>query len=165
MEKNKLVYKKSKKVEIDGELFQLIITLSLDDKCKNGHCDFSATYDMYKGIRLEACGCSKTLLLEYFPEFKQIIDLHLSNFEGKPFLYLANGFYHMRDKEVAMEYLRITEDEFNSLLKARNVQVFEFLLTELGIIDRWKKEADEAIKMLESLTKDKWVNPYQDNIN
>lgn len=160
MEKNKLVYKKSKKVEIDGELFQLIITLSLDDDCKNGRCDFSVTYDMYKGIRLEACGSSRTLLLEHFPELKQIIDLKYSDFEGKPMYHLENGFYHMRNQNDAMEYLRITESEFNSLLKARNIPVFEFMLTELGIIDRWKNEADEAIQMLESLTENKWVNPY-----
>lgn len=159
METNELVYEKSKTIKIDGKLFNLKITLSLHDDCKNGECDFSTTYSMYKGRR-ESYGSDKLLLKEHFSEFKQIIDLHLSNFEGKPMFYIQNGFYHMGNQNDAVEYLRITENEFLSLKKAINIQVFEFLLIDLGIIDRWKNEANEAIKMLETLTNCKWVNPY-----
>lgn len=164
MKTNKLVYNKSKKVIIDGKTFNLKITLSLDDDCKNGEYEFSATYSMYKGRRIESYGSDKLLLQEHFPEFKQFISLHLSNFEGKPMYYLQNGFYLMKNQNDVIKYLRITENELASLNKAMDIQVFEFLLINLGIIDRWKNEANEAIKLIETLTNCKWVNPYQNNV-
>lgn len=37
---------------------------------------------------------------------------------------------------------------------------FKYLLFNLGIVDRWKRESDELIAELEDLCGKKWVNPY-----
>lgn len=38
---------------------------------------------------------------------------------------------------------------------------FKYLLFNLGIVDRWKRESDELIAELENLCGKKWVNPYK----
>lgn len=37
---------------------------------------------------------------------------------------------------------------------------FKYLLFNLGIVDRWKRESDELLVELEDLCGKKWVNPY-----
>lgn len=47
------------------------------------------------------------------------------------------------------------------MCNAEDEQYFTYLLHELGIVERWKRESDEAIKVLEELTGQTWVNPYK----
>ena len=61
-----------------------------------------------------------------------------------------------------MDYLRISEEEYNELSKAVDYELyFKYLLFDLGIVARWKKESDELIAELEQLCNEKWVNPYK----
>lgn len=74
-----------------------------------------------------------------------------------------NGFYHITNssKETAINYLRITETEYNLLYQAEDKQYFKYLLYTLGIVERWKRESNEALKKLEELTGQTWENPYK----
>jgi hypothetical protein len=91
------------------------------------------------------------------------VDLHLSNHYGAPMYPVENGFYHITNssKETAINYLRITETEYNLLYQAEDKQYFKYLLYTLGIVERWKRESNEAIKKLEELTGQIWENPYK----
>lgn len=63
---------------------------------------------------------------------------------------------------VAMEYLRISEQECVELYKASEDKLyFKYMLFNLGIVDRWKRESEELIAELEKLCGKKWVNPYK----
>lgn len=72
---------------------------------------------------------------------------------------VENGVYHLvnSDKEKTINYLRITETEYDIL---RN-SIEEYLLYTLGIVDRWKQESLKAIKQLEALTGNIWENSYR----
>lgn len=75
-----------------------------------------------------------------------------------------NGMYHIKNSgmSVAMEYLRISKQECVELYKASEDKLyFKYLLFNLGIVDRWKRESEELIAELEKLCGKKWVNPYK----
>lgn len=103
------------------------------------------------------------IILKRFPQFKMFVDLHLSNHYGAPMYPVENGFYHITNssKETAINYLRITETEYNLLYQAEDKQYFKYLLYTLGIVERWKRESNEALKKLEELTGQTWENPYK----
>ena len=135
---------------------------------KNNICDWSITADIYeqrKNGRFVCCagGCCHEEILKRFPQFKMFVDLHLSNHYGAPMYPVENGFYHITNssKETAINYLRITETEYNLLYQAEDKQYFKYLLYTLGIVERWKRESNEALKKLEELTGQTWENPYK----
>lgn len=66
---------------------------------------------------------------------------------------VENGIYHVRRSgmSVAMEYLRISEQECAELYKASEDELyFKYQLFNLGIVDRWKRESEELIAELEN---------------
>lgn len=74
-----------------------------------------------------------------------------------------NGFYHITNssKETAINYFRITEPEYNLLYQSEDKQYFKYLLYTLCIVERWKRESNEALKKLEELTGQTCENPYK----
>lgn len=77
---------------------------------------------------------------------------------------VENGVYHLvnSDKKKAINYLRITETEYDILRDSvEDKEYFKYLLYTLGIVDRWKQESLKAIKQLEALTGNTWENPYK----
>ena len=55
-------------------------------------------------------------------------------------------------KETVIDYLRITETEYNLLCQSEDKQYFKYLLYSMGIVNRWNEESKAAIKDLEALT-------------
>lgn len=115
-----------------------------------------------RAFRLRASGCRHKEIIERFPQFKMFVDLHLSDHYGTPIHLVENGFYHIKNssKETAINYLRITEEEYDSLYQAEDKQHFKYLLFSLGIVERWERESNEALKKLEELTGQIWEKPY-----
>lgn len=169
MKTNNLSYNVTKSYVENGITYQMDVRISLGDCCKNGVCDWSITADIYKKRRngryvFCSSGCCHDEILEYFPEFKRFVDLHLCNHYGQPMYPVENGFYHLKNsnKEKTINYLRITESEYNILRdSAEDEGYFKYLLYTLGIVDRWKQEGLKAIKQLEYLTGNTWENPYK----
>ena len=64
-------------------------------------------------------------------------------------------------KETVIDYLRVTEEEYNVLHNAYDENHFKYLLYSIGVVSRWNEEAKAAIKELEALTGNEWVNPYE----
>lgn len=90
------------------------------------------------------------------------VNVHLSDHYGTPIHPVENGFYHIKNssKETAINYLRITEAEYDSLYQAEDKQHFKHLLFSFGIVERWKRESNEALKKLEELTGQIWEKPF-----
>lgn len=169
METKNLSYNVTKFYVENGITYKMNVCISLDDSCKNGVCDWNITADVYEKRKngrfvWYASGRCHDEILKYFPEFKRFVDLHLSNHYGQPMYPIENGFYHLKnsDKEKTINYLRITESEYNILHDSTEDKgYFTYLLYTLGIVDRWKKESMEAIKQLEALTGNTLENPYK----
>lgn len=161
---NKLIYKSTKNISIDNYPARMTVTVSLDDECKNGHCDFSITAMIYQNGECVGGGCCHEEIAKYFPELRIFIPLHLSSHEGTPMYPVANGIWWMRkgnNKRNAMELLRIDETEYRQLCAiADDEKYFKYMLFKLGIVKRWKEQANAAIKKLEELTGEHWENPY-----
>lgn len=165
---NKLSYSKTHLFTENGTQYKITANVSLDDDCKNGMSDFSVTADIYEkkqNGRFYWCagGCCHEEIEKRCPELAKFVPLHLCNHYGAPMYPESNGLYHLHNsgKVSTMEYLRITEDEYNALSLAEDEKYFKYLLFSLGIVDRWKKEADSLISELETLTGCKWENPYK----
>lgn len=166
---NKLFYSGTKFFTENEEDYRITVRISLDDDCKNNICDWSITadvdwknkhgkYEDYLG------GCCHDEVAKHFPELAKFISLHLCNHYGAPMYPVENGIYHVRRSgmSVAMEYLRISEQECAELYKASEDELyFKYMLFNLGIVNRWKRESEELIAELEKLCGKKWVNPYK----
>lgn len=155
----------------NGEKYKIVANISLED-LHNKHCDFHITANVYVHSDELYCGepwawycggCCHELIGKHFPEMKKFLPLHLCTHDGIPIYPIENGIYHFKNSsaEVALNYLRLTKDEFWVLNKEIDSPArFHQKLFTLGIVERWKKEADEFIAFLEEKTGEKWVNPY-----
>lgn len=145
---------------------KITVKIRLSDDCKNGVCDFAITADIYQ-LRSNGCyvwesgGCQHEEIKRHFPEFSDFIRLHPSNVYGQPMHPVKNGLYWLKSEGVkkCAEYLRITPDQAAQLSKEEDY--FKYQLFELGIVDQWRREADAAIRHLEKLTGELFVNPYE----
>lgn len=154
---NSLIYNDSKLIG-NGE--RLSIEIRLNDKCKNGHQDFSTTGEITKNGHWRSSGCLHDEIKKHFPQFKKFILLHGRDFTGAPTYAIGNGFYHLRQvregeqtEQDFCKYLRIDKSEFNKINKTAFSEVsFYLALKEIKIFDRWRAEANEAIETLEELT-------------
>lgn len=151
-----------------GTEYKICVNVSLDDKCHNMHADFSITADVYKKAKngrwvwVEG-GCQHDLISRRFPELKRFIPLHLCSHDGLPMYPVENGTYHVFNSPeiVANEYLRLSDGELQKLnADPKDHAYFKYMLFHLGIVARWKQEAEEFISFLEDKTGVKWKNPY-----
>lgn len=165
---NKLIYKKTNYFTENGEEYRITTTVSLDDDCHNKICGWGITADIrWKnkcGAYVEYMGgCCHDEIVKHCPELAKFIPLHCCHHYGDPMYPVENGMYYIKnsDKSVAIEYLRISDKEYSKLSEAVDDKMyFKYLLFNLGIVDRWKRESDELLLKLENLCGKKWVNPY-----
>ena len=145
---------------------KITVKIRLSDDCKNGVCDFAITADIYE-LRANgryvwvSGGCCHDEIIKYFPEFSDFIRLHLSNVHGQPMYPVESGLYWLKSEGIrkCAEYLRISVDQAAQLSKEKDY--FKYQLFALGIVDQWRREADAAIRHLEELTGENFVNPYE----
>lgn len=145
---------------------KLIIKIRLSDECKNGICDFAITGEHYELHRSRwaniSFGCLHELILKHAPQYKQFVELHLLKYNGEPSLCNIKYFFDKRNYDYIKDELRLKDKELEHILLAADDEKFlKFMLKYKGIKDRWKKEADEAIAILEEKCGAKWVNPYK----
>ena len=162
---------------IDRKGNQWEISICLNDKCKNGHQDFSLTGTCYEDgkrktdrnmITCGACGACGDEIALLFPEYAIFNNLHLCDYLGIPVCCAGNGYYFLQHgfnryeegenlKSTFCKYYRVTEKQFDFLSCAKSKVHYAILLEENGIFEQWKEEADKAIKKLEELTGNEFV--------
>ena len=144
---------------------KIIVKIRLDDECGNKHCDFAITATIYEKERgrweFTEGGCCHDEILKYFPQFKDFVDLHLSDCHGAPLYAIGNGLFLLKEKgaEACAEYLRIPVSLAESLKDIDNGYA-AYVLQEAGVFKAWQDQADAAIKHIEELTGERFVNPY-----
>lgn len=154
---NNIVYTTTRVCK-DGR--EWVVTIRLNDECRNGHIDFSITGAEYSGPKRgdKAClsmGANGDRIAKEFPEFQIFEDLHLATAtDGAPMFAISNGFYHLKNSniEVARQYISATNEEIEALKVCEDEQYYQYVLEEMGIPKRWKAAADKAIALLEEWT-------------
>lgn len=173
---NNLVYRTTKLINVSGRKGRIEVKISLNDEHKNGHQDFSITGNIYGHPTSNADkyfvsgGCIHDDIIKHFPEFIPFVRLHLCDFDGVPMHAAPNMCYFMREgfqntpanspafKAEFCKYYRITPEQYDGLLTCKNVTQYAVSLQKLGVLDQWKREAQESIKQLEELTGLTFVN-------
>lgn len=153
----------------------MLIKISLNDECKNGHQDFSITADIWQKEKPKIDrywimgGCCHDEILATNPHLKIFVDLHLCDYKGIPMYAIENGLYHLKEgfnntkpesenfKTEFCEYYRVTPDQFDSLKTSENKVQYATKLIALGVLKQWETQANEAISILEEMTGTKFL--------
>ena len=135
------------------------VNIRLNDECKNGFQEFAITGTIFEyNTRRQKWedvggGAIGDKIAELKPEFSIFNELHLSDVNGIPMYAIASDMYHIKngmDKNEFMQYYRVTESDYKILSKCIDDKEYYYYLLNLGILARWKKQADTAIKLLEN---------------
>ena len=142
------------------EKFIITIKARLNDECKNGHEDFGLTYSLWEeknGRKYDigggcAAGSTDQIVRKAIRKFglEPVERVHLSDMNGVPMYPTANAIYHAKNSgfEVFRDYLRLTDEEAKQAFYIDDEFGLYVWLLDNGIIDRWKNEANEAIKAI-----------------
>jgi|WetSurMetagenome_2_1015567.scaffolds.fasta_scaffold04048_21 hypothetical protein len=139
------------------------INIRLNDECHNGIEDFAITGSIWPKGKPKAdrnilhCGAIGDELAKVFPDLSLFNSLHLAKWDGVPDFGIGNMMYFLENEKMTRDkwctYYRIENKFYKELYDARFSDAhFRHLLYNLGIIDTWKKQADEAIAILEEWT-------------
>ena len=128
-------------------------------KIRNQTPYFSLTGEITdKNGHFESGGCLHDEILKIWPDLQILADLHLSDENGTPMHAVKNGFYFAggyhkdypdaRSPKNLAKHLRISEEKANEicLQTTENPDIKVFHLICFSNLERWKKEAEEAIK-------------------
>ena len=118
------------------------------------HFSFMARLSDYpKGRRsFLASGPITTWIGIAMPELAKYTWLHLCNYLGQPLNCVPNMQFNLRQNlEGSAEYFNITLEEAKILSQycdEKDALKFKYLLFHLGIVDKWKQEADKLVKII-----------------
>lgn len=108
-----------------------------------------------------SCGQCTKEMREFYPEFHDFLDLHLSDLDGKPMYAVDNGLYFLRHVgkdnisiDTIKRHFRIDSDEANKLI---SMDEFSRLGRIASYVPRWKQEMNNAIERLEQLCGQKLI--------
>ena len=165
-------------INVNNEEHNYKIEIRLNDECRNGHEDFAITADFWlpNNIRRDrniiSGGCCHEEILKVRPDLKIFEQLHLCDFRGYPMHYVENAFYHLKNKYNSpmtktkfMECYFVSEEQYQELLKADDVDEFGYLFLVLfKNHEIWENLAIQGIKYLEELSGEKFeskaTKPY-----
>lgn len=111
----------------------------------------SKPYFTITGEMKDCCGCIHDEIMKYHPEFKDLIDMHLSDIDGIPMHCVENGWYWMGKtkwepanvKNIARHF-RIDEKTAEELIEMETKE--ELIAWVETMKPVWKKEAEAVIK-------------------
>jgi hypothetical protein len=139
------------------------IDIRLNDECHNGIEDFAITGNIWPKDKpktdryLLRGGAIGDELAKVFPDLRLFNSLHMATWDGVSGFGIENMLYFLQDEKITSDewciYYRIDKKFYKDLYNARFFNVhFQHLLYKMGIVDTWKKQADEAISILEEWT-------------
>ena len=158
------------KYKIDiTEKANCVISIRLNDECKNGHEYFAITATFWelnkprKDVNMYMGGCCHEEILKFRPDLKIFVDLHLNDFRGYPMYYIENAFYFLKKEMTKSEFIKkyeVTSEQYDELFdKSSNEDEFGYLLIKKfknHLI--WEEKAKKAIALLETMTNKKFVS-------
>ena len=89
---------KPRKFEQYGETHTMRVNIRFDDRCKNGHQDFSVTCDIYLRTRDVGGGAAHEEIARVFPELEPLIKWHLMSTDG-PMYYVSNTVFRAGNRD------------------------------------------------------------------
>lgn len=98
-----------------------------------------------------SCGQCTDEMREFFPEYHDFLDLHLSDINGEPMYAIENGLYYLKNSysiDVVCKHFRIDKEEAKNLWAMTTDERIERINSYRL---RWKLEMCQAIKRLEKL--------------
>lgn len=133
------------------------LTVRLGDIYNNGNVQFSirvrTEVQNAQGIWLnESWGLNRDFIEKKFEDLLPLVGLHGCCFDGAPLNPVTEGAYLFRigKRSEAMKFLRITEEEADALLvPSLEPKYFSLMLRKLGVIDRWKAEAQKLMDWMD----------------
>lgn len=156
---NNLKFTAVKTYTKNGNKYTHKVSIRLNDECNNGHEDFAITSDIRENNREYMGGCCHDEVLKHFPEFKIFVDLHLSTFKGIPMYAIANGWYFVNIEKWSVEklanYYRLPLELATKLINCNHENLFAYIIKN-ECLPIWENQANEAIKLLEKLTQEKF---------
>lgn len=119
---------------------------------------FSLTGEITDRGRFESSGCLHDEIVKIWPDLQILVDLHLSDKNGIPMHAFENGFYFAggyqkefpdaKNPKFLANHLRISEEKANKIClqvtKNPDREIFHSIC--FSNLERWNKEAKEAIK-------------------
>lgn len=164
---NRLCYTVSKRYIQAGTTFKINVKILLADDCKNNICDWSITADIYeqrKNGRFVWCagGCCHEEILKRFHSLKCSLIFICLIITARQCTQLKTGFTILRTAAKKLQLTICVSRKQNIICFIRQ-KINNTLNTSymLGIVERWKRESNEALKKLEELTGQTWENPYK----
>ena len=153
-------------IDVNNKKHNYKINIQLNDECRNGHEDFSltATFWLPNKPRINkyftVAGCCHEEILKVRRDLKIFTQLHLCDFRGYESSYVENAFYHLKDeynsqmkKTRFMERYFVSEEQYQELLKADDVNEFGYLFLVVFKNHKiWEDFAIQGIKYLEELS-------------
>lgn len=166
-----MIYKRTKIIRYEGIDVNLTVTFELHDDCHNGVCHFGITAEgvvargKHTGPRKGRWlfgGCQHELVAKHFKELVPFIPLHLSNEFGQPSYPVDNFIFNIQQNEPdenLKEWYRVNDEQLAKLKTVTShKEYFQYKLFKLGVIDKWKRDADVAIAWLEEKTGQKFTH-------
>ena len=153
-------------IDVNNKKHNYKIDIRLNDECRNGHEDFSltATFWLPNEPRIDkyftVAGSCHEEILKVRPDLKIFTQLHLCDFRGYPIHYVENAFYYLKNeynsqmtKTRFMECYFVSEEQYQELLKADDVNEFGYLFLVVFKNHKiWENLAIQGIKYLEELS-------------
>lgn len=104
-------------------------------------------------------GCNPEILYKYFPEYADIIKMHLSDSVGVPIHCIANGFhyYSCMDHFILDSHLRLSRQQTISLcnildnITEANLRMHNFTEFCVSQFGRYAEEAKKAIELFNAI--------------
>lgn len=136
----------TKLINVNGKKGRIECTVRYDDRCKNGHNNFSITGEIWSSESstqdryMESCGCIHDEIVKHFPKLKHLIKWHLVS-SKEPMHYIANTVYHAENGNI--DFARSTAVWDDATL--------EQLKDKQLLVDRLPKLMDDFRADIESL--------------
>lgn len=157
----------------DGDV-KMEVSINVGDPYGRGYCKIDTSTIVKKKnnpqVYQSHYGYSRRMteneVANYFPDLLPIVKVDDCTTNGVPIRYVNFLYYfEQMDLKSAQSLLRCSDEEFLQLSSAGHegdIDYLTYLIVKIGLVDKWKKEADEAIKAFNSVSGHNFIDPYGD---